>query len=90
MNGWDFLDNNASYLFSMGILYLIYYFGDKSDQKQQQAWNKLSVNNKIQSKSKIWKNGKYFLIFSLIITIVVFIVLLIMDKKKKKQRRKLK
>jgi hypothetical protein len=60
------------------------YFG--FGQKDNQSWNTLSANNKIQQ----WKNAKYFLIFSLIIAIVVFIVLLIMDKKKKHQRRKLK
>ena len=59
------------------------YFG--FGQKDNQSWNTLSANNKIQQ----WKNAKYFLIFSLIIA-VVFIVLLIMDKKKKHQRRKLK
>jgi preprotein translocase subunit YajC len=83
MNSWNFLNNVASGFFYLGVLYLLYYISNK----RQQAWNKLSANNKIQSSM----NTKYFVIFSLIIAIVVFIVLLIMDKNKKQQkRRKLK
>ena len=86
MNSWDFLNNVWNGVLYLGVLYLLYFFVYKSNQRQQQEWNKLSANNKIQR----WKNTKYLLIFSLIIAIVVFIVLLIMDKKKKHQRRKLK
>ena len=86
MNSWDFLNNVWNGVFPLVFLYLIYHFSYKSNQRQQQEWNKLSANNKIQR----WKNTKYFLIFSLIIAIVVFIVLLIMDKKKKKKHQRIK